>query len=464
MILPLSTSLNRWLLALTTLFASSLAKADWVTDWNSTALSAMRTTSEAPSMARDLAMLHVAMYNASETLRNTYNPYSFGSYSPSGPMSGPAGASLEAAMATAANTIMQNLYSGSSAAFTNLYNSQISLIADGQSKTDGMAWGQTIANDILTWRAGDGASAAAGTPYFPVGTVGYWSQTSPTPAQLPGWGAVGTFAIANTGIYQGALPGGTIAGYLQTGQYATDYNQVKDLGSASSISRSADQLTQAYFWSTPAGSVQVPGMWNQVAQSVAANSGLTISESARLFAALNVSMADASIATFATAYDTQFWRPETAIANGGDVLFDSDGNPSTEGDALWLPLINSPSFPEYYALTGALSGAAAGVLESYAGQNYAFTLGGDIDGDGNSDLVRNYAGFSQAASEASMSGVYAGTQFLTSSMDGMAMGTQIGEVVTQNYFQNVPEPSGIILTMLGLSWIGGRRARGKSKV
>ncbi len=438
---------------------ATATRADWVTDWNASALSAMRTSSDAPFITRDLAMLHVAMYNASETLQNNYTPYSFGSYTASGPMSGPAGASIEAAVATAANTIMQNLYGGSSASFTSLYNSQMSSIADNSSKTDGIAWGQSIANDILAWRSTDGSAGAGGVGYVPVGTVGYWNQTSVSPAQNAGWGSVGTFGIGSTASYQSGLPGGTLAGYLATGQYAADYNQVKELGSDSSVTRSSDQLIQAYFWSAPTGSVQVPGMWNQIAQSVASSSGLTISDSTRLFAALNVAMADAGISAFATAYDVQFWRPETGIANGGDGFVDIDGNPSTVGDGAWVPLIRSPDFPEYVSLTGAFSGAAAAVLNQYAGSSYAFTLGGDIDGDGNSDLVRNFGGFDQASLEATMSGIYAGTQFASSAIDGASMGTQIGEDITQNFFQNVPEPSGILLTMLGIGWVGARRRR-----
>lgn len=450
---PLTTLCGCLLLSL------GLARADLVTEWNGEALSAMRTSTAAPYMARDLAILHVAMYNASESLRNTYNPYSFGSYTGSAPMSGPAGASLEAAMASAANTIMQSLYAGSSAGFTSLYNTQLSGIADSQAKTDGIAWGQTIANDILTWRSTDLASAAAGTPYTPVGTVGYWNQTSPSPALLPGWGNVSTFAAASTAPYLGSLPGGTPAAYLSSIQYATDYNQVKEFGSSGSLSRSPDQLTQAYFWSAPDGSVKVPGMWNQLAQTISSSSGLNVSDSARLFAALNVAMADAGIVSFAAAYDSEFWRPETAIANGGDALFDIDGNPSTEGDGAWQPLISSPSYPEYYSTTAAFSGAASSVLAGYLGDSYAFTLGGDIDGDGTNDITRIYSSFSQASTEASLSGVYAGTQFLSSAEDGSAMGTQIGEMVSQNFFQNVPEPSGALLMMLGLGWIGGKRRR-----
>jgi hypothetical protein len=196
-----------------------------------------------------------------------------------------------------------------------------------------------------------------------------------------------------------------------------------------------------------------------VAQAVASSSGLTISNSTRLFAALNVAMADAGIAGLATAYDVEFWRPERAVANGGDLLVDIDGNPSTEGDGGWLPLIRSPDFPEYVSLTGAFSGAAAAVLSQYAGSSYAFSLGADIDGNGAPDVFRNYSGFDQAAVEAAASGIYGGTQFFTSTTDGASMGTRIGEDVTQNMFQNVPEPSGVLLAILGLGWFGACRRR-----
>ena len=358
-------------------------------------------------------------------------------------------------MSSAANTIMQSLYSGSSGSLTTFNNAQLAAIANGQAKTDGIAWGQSIANDILTWRSSDLSGSAAGTPYNPVGTVGYWNQTSPSPALLPGWGNVSTFAVANAGAHNGGLP----TAYMASVQYATDYNQVKDLGSSGSLSRTSDQLTQAYFWSAPDGSVKVPGMWNQLAQSISSSAGLNVSDSARLFAALNVAMADAGIASFAAAYDSEFWRPETAIANGGNLLFDADGNPSTEGDGSWQPLIGSPSYPEYYSTTAAFSGAASSVLAGYLGNGYAFTLGGDIDGDGGNDITRIYSSYSQASTEASLSGVYAGTQFYTSAADGSAMGTQMGEFVSQNLFQNVPEPSGALLMMLGLGWLSGKRRR-----
>lgn len=429
-------------------------RADLVTEWNALALTTMSSSTEAPVMARDLAILQASIFNASESIRGGYNTYGFGGYA--APGAGPAGASYEAAMMSAANQVMQSLYSGSSSDFTTLYNTQIGTIADGQAKDDGIAWGITIANEVLSWRSTDGASAAAGTPYSPVGTVGYWQQTSPEGALLPGWGIVGTFAIPGTGGYMTSLPGGTVTDYLLTGQYATDYNQVKDIGSAFSLTRTADQTNQAYFWAGGDGTVKMTGMWNQIAETVATNAGLSVADTARLLAAVNLAMADASIVAMATDYGTQFWRPETAIANG-----DADGNGSTDVDVSWAPLISSPSLPEYVSLSATISEAAATVLASYLGDSVVFSLGSDIDGNGSIDLTRNFTSFSEAADEAAMSGIYGGTAFGTSVTDGQAIGASVGNYVVGNNFALVPEPSGALLVMFGagLFFFGTRRRR-----
>ncbi|MCB1278730.1 PEP-CTERM sorting domain-containing protein [Prosthecobacter sp.] len=429
-------------------------RADLVTEWNALALTTMSSSTEAPVMARDLAILQASIFNASESIRGGYNTYGYNAYS--APGAGPAGADYQAAMISAANTVMQSLYSGSSSDFTTLYNTQIGTIAAGQAKDDGIAWGITIANEVLSWRSTDGSAAAASISYSPVGTVGYWQQTSPSGALLPGWGNVGTFTIPGAGGYMTTLPGGSVSNYLLTGQYATDYNQVKDIGAAFSLTRTADQTNQAYFWAGGDGTVKMTGMWNQIAETVATNAGLSVADTARLLAAVNLAMADASIVAMATDYSTQFWRPETAIANG-----DIDGNGSTGVDVSWTPLINSPSLPEYVSLSATISQAAATVLAAYLGDSVAFSLGSDIDGNGSIDLTRNFTSFSEAANEAALSGIYGGTEFGTSVVDGQAIGTQVGNYVVGNNFALVPEPSGALLMMFGagLFCFGTRRRR-----
>ena len=434
------------------LCAASVARADIVSDWNAAALSAMTSSTEDPQVAHDLAILDLSMYNAAESLNTTYTPYSYGTYS--APGTGPSGADYQAAMISAANTVMQNLYGGSSSTFTSLYNSELSAISNSQAKTDGINWGVTIGNNLLAWRATDGSSSAASTPYSPVGTIGYWQPTSSANPMLPGWGSVGAFAIPSTSTYMTTLPSGSVTTYLQSSQYATDYNQVKSLGAAFSTTRTSDQTNQAYFWSAGEGTVKMTGMWNQIAQTVASNAGLNTEATAHLMATLNVAMADASTVAMATSYDQQFWRPETAIANG-----DIDGNSSTAVDSNWTPLIKSPELPEYVSLGATISEAAATVLAATLGNNVSFSLGSDINGSGTIALTRSFTSFSQAANEAGMAGVYGGTQFLTSVTDGQTIGANVANYVLANDFAVVPEPAGAVLVLLGSAFLLGARRR-----
>ena len=449
-------TLSRLLLA-ACLLASGTARADIVGDWNAQALQTMQTSTASPMMARDLAILHVAMFNASESLQNNYTPQSFNGYSAPGSMSGPSGADYQAAMITAAKTVMQSLYAGSANTFELLANSQLSNITNSQAKNDGIAWGQQVAQSILTWRQADNSSIAGSTSYSPVGAVGYWSQTSASPAQLAGWGNVTPFAISSAAAYQTTLSSGSLASYIATpnGRYEADYFEVMDKGQSTSGSRTADEFTQAFFWSSPNGSVKVPGLWNQVTDQL--SSTLSETERVRLFAAVNVAMADASIAAYATAYDQQFWRPETAIANG-----DFDGNANTIGPApgdVWAPLIGSPDMPEFVSVTGALSGAAALVLMSKLDNTQAFSLTAQYDnGSGLSNITDSFTSISDAATQAALSGIFAGTQFRTSAEEGLLMGYEIG-IQTNTGFQPVPEPSGALLLMSGFVWLGSTRRR-----
>lgn len=442
-------------LGLLVLMPFSALRADLVTDWNAQALDYMSSTAESPYITRDLAMLNIAIYNAGESIRGGYNTYSNGSYSVG---SGPAGASLEAAMATAAYEVMQGLY-GANTNFTALYDSQMSGIAAGQAKDDGALWGASIAASIISWRTNDGADVAASTPYTPVGLVGYWQQTSASSALLPGWGNVDTFSINGTAGYTSTLPGSSVANYLTSNQYAADFNQVKEFGAQSNFSRSVDQTNQAYFWNGSQGTVKVPALWNEIAADAAATAGLNVFDTARLFAAMNVAMADAGIVAFADIYDTQFWRPETAIANGGDGSFDTDGNPNTAGEAAWFPLINSPSYPEYVAAQAAYSAAAAAVLAEYLGDSHSFSLGSDIDGNGSIDMTRVFGSFSQAADESAQSGIYAGIQFGTSVTDAQTLGGNVANQVVSSNFALVPEPAGALLVLVGcgIGLLGRRR-------
>ena len=121
---------------------------------------------------------------------------------------------------------------------------------------------------------------------------------------------------------------------LTSADYAEDFNEVKELGSLTSTTRTADQTDAAIFWQD-----QAMALWNRIFRTLAASQNLDIVDSARLFAMENLAAADALIGCWNDKYYWQFWRPITAIREA-----DTDGNPATEADPTWLPLFD-PATP-----------------------------------------------------------------------------------------------------------------------
>src|SRR6185503_21247286 len=161
---------------------------------------------------------------------------------------------------------------------------------------------------------------------------GAWRRTPPffRPPELPQWSYVAPFALTNGAQFRPPGPPP-----LNSSRYAADVNQVRELGGLNSTNRTAEQTFIARFWSDFSYTVTPPGHWNQIAQNVATNRPGTLAENARLFALLNLAMADAGIAVWDAKYIYNFWRPVTAIQQA-----DTDGNPETEADPNWTPLLN----------------------------------------------------------------------------------------------------------------------------
>jgi hypothetical protein len=433
----------------------SALRADMISDWNEYALTAARNSDQlSPEVARSMAMLNTAIYNAVEGIAGNYNLYTQGSYSgPSG--TAVSGAYIEAAVSAAAYTVLADLYGSMSGTFSTLYSNQLTALPDDQARLDGINFGTLVAQDILNWRATDGASDAnnAGI-YNPVGSAGYWAPTSVNDAVIPGWGSVNTFAISGTTAFNGTL-GMSNPDYMATGAYAADYNAVKTLGSSANPggARTTEQTEAALFWEGATGTTTNVGLWNQVAAGIVSSQSLSLEQSARLYAALNVTLADASIVLMDTKYETDFWSPVTAIANGG-----ADGNAATAPDGAWSPLLNSPDMPSYFAEQAILATAAKGILDDYVNPaTYTFTLGSDTDGDGLADFTFNFNSLNEAADQAAGSVVYGGTNFQKAADDGAAAGALIADAVMSSQFAAVPEPAGALL--LGIAGIMSLRRR-----
>ncbi len=432
----------------------AVGRADIISDWTAQALAGARSQNETEAeVSRNLAMMHTAIYNAVEGIAGDYTLYTHGSYS--GPSAtAVSNSSLEAAAASAAFTVLQDLYPSLSGSFATLYSNQLTAIGDSAARTNGVNFGTVVGQDILNWRANDGSADANDPPYSPVGSVPYWSPTGPTYASAaqPGWGNVSTFAISGTSTYAGTL-GASLSTYVGSAEYAADFNQVKDLGSAASTTRTTNQLNQANFWQDNTTGTTNVAVWNSLAADVVNASSLTLQESARLYASLNVSLADTAIVVSKTQYEVGFWRPETAIESG-----DADGNAATTVDPNWDPLISPNNTPSYFATSAALASAAGSILNAYISPTSAVIVGKDTDGDGVNDVFLTYSDLGSAVDSAGTSAIYAGTDFNKSVTDGANAGSQIGNAVLNSQFAAVPEPSGaIMLCLTGGYWLMRRR-------
>jgi membrane-associated phospholipid phosphatase len=388
-------------------------RADVVTDWNQTALNAIKADKTTPPQAsRNLAILHIAIYDAVNGVNRTHQPYLV--RKKSHPQ-----ASADAAAAAAGHVALVALYPAQQALFDARYATLIGAIPAGKGRNYGIAWGEQVANEILQARANDGSTNVV--IYTPGVGPGLWQQTLPAfaPALLPQWPNVTPFAMTEGAQFRPPPPPA-----LSSGPYAFDLNLTKSLGSATSATRTPDQTAIARFWGDGAGTVTPPGHWNVIAQDIAAQLGNTMPQNARLFALLNIAEADAAICSWDAKYAYNYWRPVTAIRAA-----DTDGNPATDPDPTWTPLLGTPPFPEYTSGHSTFSGAAATVLARFFGNDQiAFTTASeDLPG-----VTRSFSSFWDAAYEAGLSRIFGGIHYMAANVQGLSCGTQIGTLVADN--------------------------------
>ncbi len=414
-------------------FLSAGVRADVITDWNNVMLETTRTTPlNPPHASRALAMVHTAMYDAVNSIAQTHQPYHMS-------VPTPADTSREAAAAQAAYRVLSQLFPSQQPTYELALSNSLAGVPDGAEKQAGISLGTTVADAILALRANDRSDEVVA--YTPGSAPGEWVPTPPAmaPALLPNWPNVTPWAMTRGDQFRST----TGPPALDSPEYAAYFNEVKLIGAADSVTRTADQTEIAQFWADDPGTATPPGHWNRIAQTVAEARGNTLEDNARLFALLNVGAADAAISCWDNKYAFNDWRPVTAIRQA-----DTDGNPATEPDPDWSSFVTTPPFPTYTSGHSSFSGAAASILSGFFGDDQiSFTS----SAEGTVVADRSYTSFSQAAEEAMNSRLYGGIHWRYDNEDGLLLGRALGEFVLATQMQPVPEPTsmgGLIGTML----------------
>lgn len=336
-------------------------------------------------------------------------------------------ASQDAAVAAAAYGVLSNIVSTvpnltdsarstTLAALATRYADALVPIPDGWAEDKGVAAGEAAADAMIEDRQDDGRFGPSQWVANP--DPGHWSPSTDPVTGLPvldptPWiGGVEPLAVESSSQFRsrGPLP-------LWSTWWATEFNEVKALGAVNSAVRTPTQTYIARWWqSTPVRS------WNEVARELSARDDLGALDTARLLALQNLSGADAAINCWNDKYHRDFWRPLNAIRRAAE-----DGNPATEADATWAPLISAP-YPEHPSGHLCLDGAYTTILWMYFGNEmedgFSITSLSPLLQPGDA-TVRHFDSFSEVLDEIVEARIWAGLHFRTGDRQGKTLGMRV---------------------------------------
>ncbi len=388
---------------------------DVILQWNRVLQETIRTPGQQPPTifpVRSFAMMHAAMFDAVNSIDGSYTPYLTS-------VPGSKNASIEAAAAQAAHDVLAALYPTRQ----NVFDMELANSFDGIEPNrlrQGVRVGEIVAARLLAARANDGWTVTP-PPYVLPPSPGNW-QPAPAPAGFTHYPGVTPFAItSNTQFAPNPPPS------LTSAEYAADFNEVKEIGSATSATRTADQTVVARLWANVNTPTTVFFVWNNVARTVALEQETTTVENARLFALINIAFHDSLLTTFTSKFQHGLWRPVTAIRRA-----DEDGNPDTAQDVGWSPLIGNPPYPTYAGNHAAIGTSQSTTLALFFGRD---DIAFQHTWEGVGGATRFYQSFTAMANEEERSRVYGGIHFTFDQVAGQAVGRNVGNYIFLNFMR-----------------------------
>ncbi|WFU23731.1 vanadium-dependent haloperoxidase [Bradyrhizobium sp. CB1717] len=405
---PLWTISRLSLIATLITASAPLARADVIMDWNAKAdaIAAEKQIPPAPH-SRALSLMHVAMFEAVNAIEHRYAPYKIS-------LSADRSTSREAAAAVAAHDVLLSIYPNLKPDLDATLTNALAPIADGESKTAGIALGKEAAVQIIQLRANDGSAAVE--TYRPLTTPGAYVPTvvplfSTTGATTP-W-----VMTSGSQFRPGPPPA------LDSEVWTRDVNEIREVGGRGSATRTPEQTTIGRFWFFVGART-----YNPIVRQAASAKGMDLVDCARLFALTSITGNDAIVAVFDAKYHYNFWRPITAIRNA-----DLTSNAATPRDPSWLPLGDTPMHPEYPCAHCIVSAAISTVLQTVVGDFGEFSLTSPTA----PGVTRKWSRLQDYSDEVSNARIWAGFHYRFSTEVGKDMGRKIGALTLATQLRGV---------------------------
>ena len=383
----------------------------YVTYWDNVANQAFTAAALTPPDGAVIsAYVGIGVYDSVTAIEGGYRPFMVD-------VDAPPGASPEAAVVAAAHAILVHYLPDQEATILEpAYEQSLGTISDGQAKEDGVATGEYVARVLIRERADDGFRAhydyVPPDPPIP----GVWIPTSQAPPIGIYMPHMQPFSLRRPSQFRPAGPP-----RLSSRRWARDYNEVKDIGSRTSETRTPEQTLAARFWGEPPIQ-QVHAAFRKLVT----DHGLDVADASRFMAMNSVVEADALIACFDAKYHYVFWRPITAIRAG-----DTDGNPDTVADPSWLPLLpGTPNHPEYPSAHSCATTGIGLTIAKFLGTRRIDLTIPSLTGLGD----RHFDTVSDLEYEVTNARVWGGIHYRTAIEDGSALGAKVARQVLAHHF------------------------------
>jgi hypothetical protein len=321
-----------------------------------------------------------------------------------------------AAVARAAHDVLVHYFPGSTATLDGHLATSLAAVTNAQARHRGEEAGAAAADEMLASRVGDGYGDLT-IHYTLPPRIGIWQPVPPATDMLVAWlGSLKPLVLRRPVRVDGPDP-------LHSRQYAADYREVKRLGgdAASGTQRSQKQTDTALFFNSNSATMVGDALIRHLESGA---EDLTLRRTALLFARIHAAMTDSVIQVWQLKRDVGFWRPFQAIAGAG-----SDGNPGTEPQAGWAPLLApTPPYSDYVSGHAGLTAPAVQVIRQMLGERTQLELISV-----NSPTSRTYPTLRALEWNAFQSRIWGGLHF----RDAMVDGYRIGQITARRVMERL---------------------------